>query len=74
MKTAIHKIYRRFVHLRTFLREQMALALLEYVERPAERGCAGVFETLEILGSIVEGFAVPLKASFSLLFLFLCLF
>ncbi len=58
---ALHKIYRKFVHLRTFLREEMGHLLQDYVARPQERGFCGVFETLEILGSIVEGFSVPLK-------------
>jgi hypothetical protein len=58
---AVHKMYRKFVHLRTFMREEMGHMLQDCVARPVERGFCGVFETLEILGSIVEGFAVPLK-------------
>jgi serine/threonine-protein phosphatase 2A regulatory subunit B' len=61
LKMAVHKLYRKFLHLRTYVREQMGFMLQDFVAQPQERGCGGVFEMLEILGSIVEGFAVPLK-------------
>ncbi len=61
LKMTVHKMYRMFLHLRTYMREQIGYLLQEYVARPHERGFCGVFEMLEILGSIVEGFATPLK-------------
>ena len=62
LKTAIHRLYRHFVHLRNFMRDQVQYILQDLVETQ-DTSFSGVAEILEILGSIVEGFAVPLKES-----------
>lgn len=59
LKMALHRLYGRFLHLRTYMRDQMGYALLEYVD--SQRPVCGIPEMLEIVGSIVNGFAVPLK-------------
>ena len=60
LKMAIHRMYGKFVHLRTYMREQMGYMLQEYVANQP-KPFSGISELLEILGSIVNGFAVPLK-------------
>lgn len=58
LKMAAHRLYGRFLHLRTCMRERMAFMLIDYVDNPT---LSGVAEIMEILGSIVNGFSVPLK-------------
>ncbi|KAF8701047.1 hypothetical protein HU200_033942 [Digitaria exilis] len=62
LKTAYHQLYSKLTCERAFMRRSMAAALLRFVyEAPAgERHC-GAAELLEICGSIINGFAVPLK-------------
>jgi serine/threonine-protein phosphatase 2A regulatory subunit B' len=67
LKTAYHQLYAKLTCERAFMRRSMAVALLRFVHEPAgpaeqqQRGCCGVAELLEVCGSIVSGFAVPLK-------------
>ncbi|KAF0910725.1 hypothetical protein E2562_004713 [Oryza meyeriana var. granulata] len=62
LKTVYHMLYSKLTAERAFMRRSMAAALLRFVYEtsPAERHC-GVGELLEICGSIINGFAVPLK-------------
>ncbi len=61
LKLAVHRMYGRCVHLRAYMKDQMGFILQEYVA--TQRPVSGIPEMLEILGSIVNGFAVPLKAT-----------
>lgn len=62
LKTIYHQLYSKLTTERAFMRRSMSAALLRFVYEtsPAERHC-GVGELLEICGSIINGFAVPLK-------------
>ncbi|KAJ1290640.1 hypothetical protein BS78_02G260200 [Paspalum vaginatum] len=62
LKTLYHQLYSKLTAERAFMRRSMAAALLRlvYEAGPAERYC-GAAELLEICGSIINGFAVPLK-------------
>ncbi|EPX74794.1 protein phosphatase regulatory subunit Par2 [Schizosaccharomyces octosporus yFS286] len=59
LKTALHRIYGKFLNLRSHIRKAMSNVFLQFTfEKEAFHGIA---ELLEILGSIINGFAVPLK-------------
>ncbi|WVZ65737.1 hypothetical protein U9M48_015053 [Paspalum notatum var. saurae] len=62
LKTLYHQLYSKLTAERAFMRRSMAAALLRFVydAGPADRHC-GAAELLEICGSIINGFAVPLK-------------
>lgn len=59
LKTALHRIYGKFLSLRAFIRKNMANILLQMIYETEKFN--GVAELLEILGSIINGFALPLK-------------
>ncbi|XWS24851.1 hypothetical protein CRYUN_Cryun27aG0020400 [Craigia yunnanensis] len=59
LKNVFHRIYSRFTFYRSFMRKAMNDVFLHYVFE-TERHC-GIGELLEIWGSIINGFAVPLK-------------
>jgi len=60
IKTILHRIYGRFLGHRAFIRKTIAHTFLAFVfEMQVYRGIA---ELLEILSSIINGFALPLKA------------
>ncbi|CAF1011984.1 unnamed protein product [Adineta ricciae] len=59
LKTILHRIYGKFLGLRAFIRKQINNIFLRYVYEYERFN--GVAELLEILGSIINGFAVPLK-------------
>ncbi|KAL5561247.1 hypothetical protein UlMin_030994 [Ulmus minor] len=59
LKNVYHRIYLRFTFYRAFMRKSMSDVLLNYVFEN-EKHC-GIGELLEIWGSIINGFAVPLK-------------
>ncbi|PUZ71765.1 hypothetical protein GQ55_2G340400 [Panicum hallii var. hallii] len=62
LKTVYHQLYSKLTGERAFMRRSMAAALLRLVyEAPAAERHCGVSELLEICGSIINGFAVPLK-------------
>jgi serine/threonine-protein phosphatase 2A regulatory subunit B' len=52
LKTTLHRIYGKFLNLRSFIRRS--------INNETER-FNGIAELLEILGSIINGFALPLK-------------
>uniref|UniRef100_A0A672Q288 Serine/threonine protein phosphatase 2A regulatory subunit n=1 Tax=Sinocyclocheilus grahami TaxID=75366 RepID=A0A672Q288_SINGR len=60
LKTVLHRIYGKFLGLRAFIRKQINNIFLCFVFETEHFN--GVAELLEILGSIINGFALPLKA------------
>uniref|UniRef100_A0A671NN72 Serine/threonine protein phosphatase 2A regulatory subunit n=1 Tax=Sinocyclocheilus anshuiensis TaxID=1608454 RepID=A0A671NN72_9TELE len=60
LKTVLHRIYGKFLGLRAFIRKQINNIFLCFVYETEHFN--GVAELLEILGSIINGFALPLKA------------
>lgn len=58
VKTAVHRIYGKFLNLRAFIRKAMRHVFYEFVYEDERHNIA---EMLEILGSVVNGFAVPLR-------------
>ncbi|KAK3129565.1 hypothetical protein QOZ80_6BG0481730 [Eleusine coracana subsp. coracana] len=62
LKTAYHQLYAKLTCDRAFMRRSMAHALLAFAHDDAAADhCCGVAEVLEICGSIINGFAVPVK-------------
>merc|ERR1719397_1211525 len=59
LKTILHRIYGKFMAFRSLIRKQINFVF--YVLIFAESKHSGVSELLEILGSIINGFALPLK-------------
>lgn len=59
LKTILHRIYGKFMSFRSFLRRSINNVFFHVIYRnPRHNGLA---ELLEILGSIINGFATPLK-------------
>lgn len=58
VKTAVHRVYGKFLNLRAFIRKAMKHVFYEFVYEDERHNIA---EMLEILGSVVNGFAVPLR-------------
>ncbi|XP_013398866.1 serine/threonine-protein phosphatase 2A 56 kDa regulatory subunit epsilon isoform isoform X2 [Lingula anatina] len=59
LKTVLHRIYGKFLGLRAFIRKQINNFFLRFIYETESFN--GVGELLEILGSIINGFALPLK-------------
>ncbi|KAJ0009864.1 hypothetical protein Pint_34239 [Pistacia integerrima] len=59
LKNVYHRIYAKFTFYRSFMRKSMNDVFLHYVYE-TEKLC-GIGELLEIWGSIINGFTVPLK-------------
>jgi len=59
LKTVLHRIYGKFLGLRAFIRKQINNIFLRFIYETEH--FIGVGELLEILGSIINGFALPLK-------------
>jgi len=64
VKTVLHRIYGKFLGLRGFIRKSINNIFLEFAYE--DDSFNGVGELLEILGSIINGFAVPIKAEHKL--------
>ena len=64
LKTVLHRIYGKFLGLRGFIRKTLNHILLSFVYE--DESFNGVAELLEILGSIINGFAIPIKAEHKL--------
>ena len=64
LKTIVHRIYGQSMVLRPFIRRNIQYLLLRCCD-PGEQleRTHGLSEMLEILGSVINGFAVPLKAA-----------
>ncbi|XP_020211937.1 serine/threonine protein phosphatase 2A 57 kDa regulatory subunit B' beta isoform [Cajanus cajan] len=59
LKTILHRIYGKFMVLRPFIRRAINNVFYRFIfETPRHNGIA---ELLEILGSIINGFALPMK-------------
>lgn len=59
LKTTLHRIYGKFLHLRGFIRTQINNIFFQFIFETERHN--GIAELLEILGSIINGFALPLK-------------
>jgi serine/threonine-protein phosphatase 2A regulatory subunit B' len=59
LKTILHRLYAKCMSLRQFIRKSIHNVFYEYIyENPHH---SGIGELLEILGSIINGLALPLK-------------
>lgn len=59
LKTILHRLYAKCMSLRQFIRKSIHNVFYEYIyENP---NLSGIGELLEILGSIINGLALPLK-------------
>ncbi|XP_061166449.1 serine/threonine-protein phosphatase 2A 56 kDa regulatory subunit gamma isoform-like isoform X2 [Saccostrea echinata] len=59
LKTILHRIYGKFLGLRAYIRKHINNMFYRYIYETEH--CNGIAELLEILGSIINGFALPLK-------------
>jgi len=59
LKTILHLIYSKFMSLRAFIRKAINNTFYTFIYENERHN--GVAELLEILGSIINGFALPLK-------------
>lgn len=59
LKTVLHRIYGKFMSHRSFIRKAISNVFYRYVYETGRHN--GIAELLEILGSIINGFAIPLK-------------
>lgn len=59
LKTTLHRIYGKFLGLRAFMRKQFNNIFYSFIYETERHN--GIAELLEILGSIINGFALPLK-------------
>eukprot|EP00913_Durusdinium_trenchii_P012510 g11746.t1 len=59
LKTILHRIYGKFMALRSFIRRAIQHVFFKVIYESETHN--GVGELLEILGSIINGFALPLK-------------
>ncbi|XP_031428102.1 serine/threonine-protein phosphatase 2A 56 kDa regulatory subunit beta isoform-like [Clupea harengus] len=60
LKTILHRVYGKMLGLRAYIRKQINNIFLKFIYESEHFN--GVAELLEILGSIINGFALPLKA------------
>jgi len=60
LKTILHRIYAKFMSLRAFIRKAINNVFFIFIYETQRHN--GIAELLEILGSIINGFALPLKA------------
>eukprot|EP00638_Chattonella_subsalsa_P018051 CAMPEP_0117894732 /NCGR_PEP_ID=MMETSP0950-20121206/26178_1 /TAXON_ID=44440 /ORGANISM="Chattonella subsalsa, Strain CCMP2191" /LENGTH=538 /DNA_ID=CAMNT_0005755401 /DNA_START=46 /DNA_END=1663 /DNA_ORIENTATION=+ len=59
LKTILHRIYGKFMSLRSYIRREVSNVFFRFVYETERHN--GIGELLEILGSIINGFAIPLK-------------
>lgn len=59
LKTILHRIYGKFMSHRSFIRKTISNVFYRFVYETERHN--GIGELLEILGSIINGFAIPLK-------------
>jgi serine/threonine-protein phosphatase 2A regulatory subunit B' len=60
VKTTLHRMYGKFMTYRSFIRKAISQVFYRYIYETGRHN--GIGELLEILGSIINGFAIPLKA------------
>lgn len=66
LKILLHRIYGKFVVHRSFIRKNISYIFYEYTYGDVKK-CNGITELLEILASVIAGFAIPLKTEFKVL-------
>lgn len=59
LKTILHRIYGKFMNHRSFIRKTISNVFYRFIYETEFHN--GIGELLEILGSIINGFAMPLK-------------
>ncbi|KAJ5765161.1 hypothetical protein N7520_004720 [Penicillium odoratum] len=59
LKTTLHRIYGKFLNLRSYIRRSINNVFFQFMYETERHN--GIAELLEILGSIINGFALPLK-------------
>lgn len=59
LKTVLHRIYGKFLTLRPFIRRSVNNVFTQFIYETGRFN--GIAELLEIYGSIINGFAIPLK-------------
>ena len=59
VKTVLHRMYGKFMSHRSFIRKAISQVFFRYIYETGRFN--GIGELLEILGSIINGFAIPLK-------------
>ncbi|EEB13150.1 serine/threonine-protein phosphatase 2A 56 kDa regulatory subunit delta isoform, putative [Pediculus humanus corporis] len=59
LKTTLHRIYGKFLGLRSYIRKQINNIFYRFIYETEHHN--GIAELLEILGSIINGFSLPLK-------------
>ncbi|KAI9308989.1 protein phosphatase 2A regulatory B subunit [Cunninghamella echinulata] len=59
LKTTLHRVYGKFLGLRAFIRKSINNIFYQFIYETEQFN--GIAELLEILGSIINGFALPLK-------------
>ncbi|THU99313.1 protein phosphatase 2A regulatory B subunit [Dendrothele bispora CBS 962.96] len=64
LKTTLHRIYGKFLNLRAFIRRSINNVFFQFIYETERHN--GIAELLEILGSIINGFALPLKGEHKL--------
>lgn len=60
LKNVYHQIYSNFTSYRSFMRKAMNDVFLHYIYETDQKHC-GIGDLLEIWGTIINGFSVPLK-------------
>ena len=58
-KTILHRMYGKFMSYRSYIRKTMSQVFYKFIYETGRHN--GIAELLEILGSIINGFAIPLK-------------
>lgn len=59
LKTTLHRLYGKFLNLRAYIRKSINNIFFQFIYETESFN--GIAELLEILGSIINGFALPLK-------------
>ena len=59
VKTVLHRMYGKFMSYRSYIRKAISQVFFRYIYETGRHN--GIGELLEILGSIINGFAIPLK-------------
>ena len=59
VKTLLHRMYGKFMSYRSFIRKAISQVFFRFIYETGRHN--GIDELLEILGSIINGFAIPLK-------------
>nr|GME11898.1 serine/threonine protein phosphatase 2A 57 kDa regulatory subunit B' beta isoform-like [Ipomoea batatas] len=59
LKTILHRVYGKFMVHRPFIRKAMSNIFYQFIYETEKH--SGIGELLEVLGSIINGFALPMK-------------